>query len=294
MRVTDSQTVAIAQSAQRESIGSLNRIYEQIATGKKINHISDSPIAFVRSELLESNMRQNEQFTKTMGVLSLEYGKYETNLDTLENVTIRVNEMILQGKNGSLDPASREGFAIELEAARDEILAVLNSKDGDRYIFSGTDIYNPSIDSAPPYASTGNNSKREVQVSDTVNFESNVTAIDVMGGSDILNQIDSIISEFRNPTVNFEQVMQDGLDATLDFQENILGQLSSIGGRINAVERMITANEDVAVYSEAVRSELVETDFAEASISLNKHMNTLEASQKTFMQLMNNSLFDLF
>ncbi|WP_199438733.1 flagellar hook-associated protein 3 [Vibrio owensii] len=294
MRVTDTSTIAIAQIAQRESISSLNRVYEQIATGKKINHISDNPVAFVRSELLEANMRENDQFTKTMGVLRLEYGKYETHLDTLENVTLRVNEMILQGKNGSLDPASREGFVIELEAARDEILSVLNGKDGDRYIFSGTEIFTPAVDAAPPYAPTANNDKREVQVSDTVNFVSNVTAIDLVTNSDILNNIDAVISEFKNPTVNFEQVAQDGIDSTLQFQEDILGQLSAIGGRINAVDRMIVANEDVAVYSEAVRSELVETDYAEASITLSKHMNTLEASQKTFMQLMNNSLFDLF
>ncbi|MGR5347543.1 flagellar hook-associated protein FlgL [Vibrio mediterranei] len=293
MRVTDTQTIALAQMSMMNSNYQLNKVYEQIATGKKLNHISDDPVAFVRAQVLDKNIATNEQFSSTMSVLKLEYGKYETHLSSLDDLTMRINDLILQGKNGSLDPESREGFAIELEAARDEIINLLNTKDGGRYLYSGTDINTPAVSDTPPYAITGNGQYREVEIASNVKFTSNVTADDILAGADILNTIDAVVSEFRNPTANFDQVTSDAINTVLDFQSNVLGQLSTIGGRINAIDRMIAANEDVAVYSESIRSELVETDYAQAAIDLNKHMITLEASQKTFMQLMNSSLFDL-
>ncbi|MGR5448613.1 hypothetical protein ACP3V3_02270 [Vibrio sp. PNB22_3_1] len=293
MRVTDSQTMAMAMFSQQASNASLNRVYEQIMTGKKINHISDDPVSFVRAQLIDANMKENVQFTETMGVLTQEYSKYEVGLDALEDLTLRANELILQGRNGTLDAVSREGFAIELESIRDEIIGILNTNESGRYLYSGTAVGVQAVADAPPYALGGNADKRSVQISDGIAFDSNITADELLVSSDVLNQIDAVIGEFRTPTAAFESIAEDGLSATLQFQEDVLVSLSTIGGRINAVERMKTASQDISVYSQALHSSLVDVDYAEASIELNTHIQTLQASQKTFMQLMNSSLFEM-
>ncbi len=293
MRITDSSMVTLAHITQQRTNYQLNEVYEQIATGTKLNRYSDDPVAYARTAILDQNLKLNEQYTDTIGVVQLEYSKYEAHLDTLDDISLRVNELILQGNNDTLDSDAREGITIELESLKEQILEVLNTKDGNRYMFSGTSIDVPAIDETQPYLVTGNGNYREVRVSDTVTYESNITAQDVLGSSDILNHIDAVIAEYTTPTAAFETVTSAAIDSTLDFQTSVLSELSKVGGNMNSLDRMISANEDISVYSEAIRAELNDVDYAEASINLNKHLTTLEASQKTFLQLMSNTLFEL-
>ncbi|MCY9872310.1 flagellar hook-associated protein 3 [Vibrio barjaei] len=293
MRVTDTQRINIAQESLMATNTRLNKVYEQIATGRKLNHISDDPVAHVREQAMLRDIKFNEQFSDTMSTLQLDMSKYETHFNTMTEVSQRINELLIQAANGTNAPSDLKSYTTEIQSLKEELIANLNAKDGDRFIFSGTDSNVPAIDVNPPYAQTGNSNYRSVQVSDTVDYNANFTVNDALGATDILNRLDSVLAELNNPTASFDTVISDATQANSDLIDQFTMQLSVIGGRVNSLDRMIAANSDIAAYSEALKSEFVEVDFAEASITLNKNLMTLEASQKTFAQLIGNSLFDL-
>lgn len=53
MRVTDSQFNAVMQRSLMDNNIRLNKVFEQMSTGLRINHLSDDPIAAVRLEGLK-------------------------------------------------------------------------------------------------------------------------------------------------------------------------------------------------------------------------------------------------
>ncbi len=146
MRVTDSQFNSIMQRALMDNNIRLNRVFEQMSTGKKLNHLSDDPIAAVRLEGLKKNISDNQQYQRNIENVQSQLTRYETNINTLEELSQQVNELLLQGKNGTLDTESRAGIVLELNSLKTEMLTTLNQKNDGSYLFSGTDIFNPAID----------------------------------------------------------------------------------------------------------------------------------------------------
>jgi flagellar hook-associated protein 3 FlgL len=81
--------------------------------------------------------------------------------------------------------------------------------------------------------------------------------------------------------------------ANLDnAQESVVLKQTELGGRLNAVESTQAFLEDSSVYSEEIRSELRDVDYAEAISTLSFQSFVLQAAQQSFAQVSGLSLFD--
>ncbi|WP_297794756.1 flagellar hook-associated protein FlgL [uncultured Marinobacter sp.] len=79
----------------------------------------------------------------------------------------------------------------------------------------------------------------------------------------------------------------------LDFaQESIIQKQTELGGRMNAVESTQSFLEDSSVYSNEIRSQLQDVDYAEAISNLSFQSFVLQAAQQSFAQVSRLSLFD--
>lgn len=292
MRVTDSQFNAIMQRALMDNNIRLNRVFEQMSTGKKLNHLSDDPIAAVRLEGLKKNISDNQQYQRNIENVQSQLTRYETNINTLEELSQQINELLLQGKNGALDTESRAGIVLELKSLKEEMLTTLNQKNEGSYLFSGTDIFTAAID-ATTYAFTGNNDYRQTKVGDDQYVNNNLTITDVIGSNVIFASLDSAIAELEAPTVGFEAALGTALDSNQQVHQTILESLTDIGSQYNSLDRQKETSIDMVFFAETVTTSLEELDYAEASTELNQSMIALEATQKTFARIAGISLFDL-
>ncbi|ANO35296.1 flagellar hook-associated protein 3 (plasmid) [Vibrio breoganii] len=292
MRVTDSQFMYTTQHALMRQNIKLNQVYEQITTGKRINHISDDSVGWNQIQRLNRSLAMNEAYKTTIGRVETEYMRYETVVKQQEEIAQQINELIIQGRNGALDAESREGLVIELEGLKEEMISLLNTQVDGRYIFSGTDEGSAAISDVPPYNLLGNDDRRQVQVSETKIINGNFVASEVLGTSDILNQLDAVIGEFKNPTADFEQITGDGLDAAIDFHHSVLSTLTKIGATGNTLDRLLEASEDMGVFTENMRDGLESLNMADAATRLNQTELMLQATQATYMKLVSNSLFN--
>ncbi|WP_394152446.1 flagellar hook-associated protein FlgL [Vibrio maritimus] len=292
MRVTDSQFNAIMQRALMDNNIRLNRVFEQMSTGKKLNHLSDDPIAAVRLEGLKKNISDNQQYQRNIENVQSQLTRYETNINTLEELSQQINELLLQGKNGALDTESRAGIVLELKSLKEEMLTTLNQKNEGSYLFSGTDIFTAAID-ATTYAFTGNNDYRQTKVGDDQYVNNNLTITDVIGSNVIFSSLDSAIAELEAPSVGFEAALGTALENNQEAHQTILESLTDIGSQYNSLDRQKETSIDMVFFAETVTTSLEELDYAEASTELNQSMIALEATQKTFARIAGISLFDL-
>ncbi len=293
MRISNIQFTSIMQTAITKNNADLNTVFEQMSTGNKINRFSDDPLASVKLESLNQKIAMADQYDRNIANLQGKYDQYENYISSLEGMMQEVNELVLRSANDSLSTESRAGIVIELESIKEEMLTLLNTQDQGSYIFSGTAVDSPAISDVPPYAILGNDEHRSTKVSESGTVENNFTVNDVLQGNDIFNQIDALIVELENPTADFNNTTQQTLQVIEDTHISINKSLGVAGARYNSLERALYTNADLQLYAEAVKTDLTELDYAEASVRLNQGMLALEATQKSYTSIVGLSLFNM-
>ncbi|UJF18026.1 flagellar hook-associated protein FlgL [Vibrio sp. SS-MA-C1-2] len=298
MRVTDSQFNNLMHTSLQKNNVALNKVFEQLSTGKKINHLSDDPIASIKLQGLSQSISKGNQYERNIQNVTSKMQQYETYLSTAESISQSVNELLLQGKNGTLDVNSREGIVIELESYKDELIEIFNKQDQGNFIFGGT-----AIDQQPITVATGptsytfynNSDKRLTSISEGKSVENNITAVEVLGtdpANNIFTQLDTVIAEFSSATPNYTNV-DNAINANQDFHGRVLSTITKIGSEISGLERYSETTQDTILFAQVMENDLVELDFAEASIRLNQGMLALEATQKSYMRISGANLFSL-
>ncbi len=292
MRIANIQFTSIMQTAIQKNNADLNTVFTQMSSGNKINKLSDDPLATVKLASLEQTIAMSDQYERNIANVQGKYDQYETYISSAESILQEANELALRASNGSLAPESLEGIAIEMEAIKQEMMTLMNTQDNGSYLFSGTDVNSPAISTEPPYELLGNDAHRETKVSENGFVQSNFTVNDVLGGSELFVQMDKMIAELNNPTDNFSTVMADSIELVQDVNIHVNRSLGQIGAQFNSLTRASSTNADIQLYAEGVQTDIVELDYAEASVRLNQGMLALEATQKSYSSIIGLSLFD--
>lgn len=114
--------------------------------------------------------------------------------------------------------------------------------------------------------------------------------IDINGG--VVQPDSATATTFASGQRAFDDLIADSLSNLDNAQENILTTQTQIGGRLNATESTRDFLTDSSVYTEQIRSELRDVDYAEAVSRLSFQSFVLEASQQSFARVSQLSLFD--
>ncbi len=300
MRVTDSQFTAMMTRAMMSSNVEINRVAEQIATGNKINSLSDDPSGAMKLLSLDKTISSAEQYSSNISNVQSKYSQYETYLMSFNDLTLDVHDLLLQANNATVGEESSGGIIAELESLRQQALDTFNKKSDGIYIFSGTEVYSESIivdETTDPisYSFGGNADHRNTKISEDGSMNSNFTAQEVLQGSlDFFTTLDAAIAELKNPTTDKNAILGAAIDSSDATQKSVLNTVTILGANYNSLDRMAVNNADAALYAETVKTDINALDYAEASVRLTESMNTLQASQSVFAKVMtSSSLFDL-
>ncbi len=297
MRISDTQfSQMMMQSLQSNNAG-LGKVLQQMATGDRLTKLSDDPMASIRLLNLDREGSAINQYQRNIESVKTTLSSQEVYLDAANEGLKSMRELVLWGANGSLTDEDRAGMITELEILRDSLVSSFNAQDEEgNYLFSGTKTDTPSISNGGGgYALDGNSDKRVVTVAKGVTMESNMTAqeiLDLGGGANVLNQIDALIVEFKNPSPNFRAEVEATLDAIDDTSANVLGAMTTIGGRHNNLDLMEGSHGENKLFVDKVTSDLSALDYGEASVRLSNYMAALQATQASYMKINDLSLFN--
>ncbi|MBD1573430.1 flagellar hook-associated protein 3 [Vibrio sp. S17_S38] len=293
MRVSDSNySSVISQSLMNNSI-KLNKVTEQLGSSLRINHFSDDPLASVKVENLNKHLALNEKYNSNAENVMSNYQRYETYMNSMQDIGNEINKLLLTGKNGTLDDESRLGVVSELKSLQEEMVTILNKQENGSYIFSGTAVDKPAVTAGSDYTIIGNNLQRESTIGEGQKVSSNFTVEDALGNLDFLNDLTKAIGELETESPNFIATLDTALNSNQDAIGNLQKGISNIGSQYSSVERISGTNKDVSTFTQAMKDNLTALDVADANIRLNQHLVALQTTQKAFTMIQGNSLFDL-
>lgn len=104
--------------------------------------------------------------------------------------------------------------------------------------------------------------------------------------------LDTLGKDTAKSSAQFDALIADSLNNLDNAQESIVLKQTELGGRMNAVESTKNFLEDSSVYTNQIRSELQDVDYAEAISNLSFQSFVLQAAQQSFAQVSQLSLFD--
>ena len=297
MRISDTQfSQMMLQSLQQNNAG-LGKVLEQMAPGDRLTKLSDDPMASIQLLNLEREGSAINQYHRNIDNVKTILSSQEIQLDSVTESLQSMRELVLWGSNGTLTDEDRAGMITELESLRDSVESSFNAQDEEgHFLFSGTKTDTPALsNTGAGYTIDGNSDKRVVTVAKGVTMTSNMTAKDILdlgGGSNVLNQIDDLIVEFKNPSPNFRAEVDASIAAIDDSLAKVLGAMTEIGGRHNNLDLLAGAHSENKLFVDKVTSDISALDYGEASVRLSNYMAALQATQASYVKINDLSLFD--
>lgn len=266
-------------NAQRTQIGALE---ERLASGKRINRVSDDPMGAQAVINLRTSQTEIEQFKRSATLVDQKLINADDSLNKYGDLLDRVRTLLSQGMSDTSTPQSRAASATEIETLRGRILSLANSKNADEYVFGGT------RQTGPPYDPLTGAGAATASVEQYVQVEPGGTPIQVSviaekvfedGTSDIFTDLTNAVAALRgtgDPVADkatFESVMGR---LTMYRDALVLAQ-AQIGASMNTTQ---TAIDNLSLSSLTLdeRANDIEGDnFADTAVALTAAQNSLEA-----------------
>ena len=151
MRIsTQQQYLQTIDTMQRGQVN-LDKLNQQISTGKKLITPSDNPVAAAQVVKLERELAQYNKFDDNINVTQRRLELEETILGDVNIAIDRMRELAIQAGNGVLGDQDRKALSQELYQLKDYVAGLMNTRDSEgEYLFAG------SQGSTKPYTETSN------------------------------------------------------------------------------------------------------------------------------------------
>ncbi|MBM4061280.1 MAG: flagellar hook-associated protein 3 [Planctomycetes bacterium] len=138
MRITQGMLYSRALADVQSGLYRYSRLQQEVATGRRINRMSDDPAEALRILPLKNDLRNLAQLS---GNVSLARETLDTGAAALEDGSAlmqRARELTTQAANGTLSGSDRKSIAAEVDQLLAQLVSIANSKRGDRFLFGGT------------------------------------------------------------------------------------------------------------------------------------------------------------
>ncbi len=258
-RVTNQAMQATAlQNIFRITEG-LFKANERIATGKRINNLSDDPTALRDSLSLKNSINQVNQFRRNIDNNTVFLQNADTALNSIGLGLIRARELSLGSLAGTDSAETRQFAAIELGNIIDQALQSANSRVKNNFLFSGTESRTePFLNAAGSgVVYQGNSQRFEIQIANNSSVPLTLPGSEMLATD--LNPILTGTTQLSN--LNAGAGVPTGTFSITDRAGNSANIAVAAGADINTVIGAINgAGLNVTAAINAQRNGLVLTD----------------------------------
>ncbi len=137
MRVTNGMMVNNMMRNLNKNLVRMDKIQQNLATGKRFVNPSDDPIGVARSLRLNTDVSVMEQFRRNADDAQSWMETTELATDNIISVLQRARELAVQGSSGTYGPEDKKKIADEIQQLREQLVNIGNTTYAGSYIFSG-------------------------------------------------------------------------------------------------------------------------------------------------------------
>ncbi len=217
MRVTNSMLCQNVMWNLNKNLENMNKLSNQLASGKKIEKPSDDPVCASKSLKYRTYVSQIEQYQKNADDAFAYMNITEQSLEQTKKVINRSIELVVQASNDTLTGEEYEMIAAEIEQLEKELIEIGNCSYTGKYIFGG---YNTDD---PPFEVV------DTSVGEKIMYNGNYLSL---GGSVSASVSDDDYLQFYEDNKN--QILTDA-DKNQDMMYNI-GQISQVDVNVEGYE----------------------------------------------------------
>lgn len=298
MRVTTNMAISNLVRNLDRSYGRMVKFQQALASGSRLNTLSDDPAAVERSLALRSQLRNMEQFQKNIddGTGWLELS--EATLAELETLFVEARGLAVQGASDTYNSQQRRAVADQIGQFIEHAVSLSESRYRGRYIFAGTQTGAPPYTgvrdrdgmllSLSPSGDTSGTIEREV--ADGIIQQVNVPGGDVFEGS--LNAFDVLIDLRDALAANDVNEVRASLTSLADMRERISSVRGVIGARVNRMELTRNVLDRMSVELTSILSEDEDVDLTATIVNLQQEQDIFQAALASGASVIPQSLMD--
>ena len=221
-----------------QNLDRLQKLQEQISSGRLVNRPSDSPVATVASMQIRSDQARTTQYSR-----NADDGRgWLTTADTALTSSLssigRVRELLGSSLSGAISPEARSAIAKEVESLRDGAIDLANTRYLGRAVFAGTADTPLAYDASGTYLGDNGIVQRTVAQGTSVPVSTVGPAAFGSGPDALFTVLADIATHLKNDDTVALNADLTRLDKATGSVQNALAE---VGARYNRVESMQNA-----------------------------------------------------
>ena len=294
-RVTQRTISNTMMSGLQANQSRLQRLQEQLSSGRQLNRPSDSPVQTVEAMQFRSGLRLAEQYVRNAddGLALLDVA--DKSLATAMEMTRRAQELTVQGRNAPSGPQAREAIATEIDSIRASLVGVANSRYLDRPVFGGNAGTSLAYGTGGDYRGDGGKVLRTVAAGTQV--EVNVTGPEAFGGSGAAPKLFDVLAGISaalrgQPATGGVGDLGDGLTKLGGALDRLITTAGTIGARVNRVDAMRAQAEEQRLTLTTSLSEVENIDLPKTIVELQMQETAYKAALGATARVVQPSLLD--
>ena len=297
MQIGTKQFYQTQVNGMRDLQTQIGNIQEQVSTGKRILVPSDDPAAYSSASKLGNTEAALNQYSRNIGVAKSRLSEEDTALSSAATIVTRLNELSVQGANGTNDQASRNAIAAEMNQLSQQVVSLGNTVDanGD-YLFAGFKGNTaPFVASGDNVTYVGDTGRKEVTLAPGVTTPTSSNGLEIFrnvgksGGQSL-----SIFQVIKNATTQLASgnLSSESLHQMSSALDHISTYQSICGSRLQKVDTTDQNSQDMLVRVKADKSTVEDADLAQLASQLQQKTLTLNAAQSVFARVSQLSLLN--
>jgi len=277
----------------------VDKLQEQISTGKKVLTPSDDAVAYQRLQGLKQAGTDDAAW---QGNITLAKTILQDTDSTLGNITDRLQqlqELAVQATTGTLSTSDRQALANNVRSAIQDLVGLANTKDVRGQPLFGAATGNTAVTVDPTTGAvsfSGTGSPASIPIGNGTSVQPSDTAERIFGNipasaggtTDTFALLSSFADALESGAPVSNAILTD-LGAAVNQVTNVRSAAGARSARLDVESARLT---DVGLTRETERSALEDTDITTAITELQKTSTVLQATQASFSKFSQLSLFD--
>ena len=315
MRITNTAMVRSHLYDTQQNLSRMNKINEQINSGKVVNRVSDDPHKAIRIMNMNNEIKYTEKYNYNIDETVGWMNNTDASLENFGNLLKDIKDNIIKVGNGTYSQEEIKAINAEMNEKIKEMADVLNTTYGGKYMFGGSNVEEAPIKLIENQDGTvkleinqnSNTEDLKADIADGTSIDYNVSVGEIFNVKDengkTVNLLDEVnrLSKLMNDIANGnEQTSANARKELLgDVKGNIdklynhaLDERTSLGVRVSTAEKIKELNDENILNMKSVLSLDQDVDHVEKFIELKSAELVYQASIQVGTKLIQPTILD--
>ncbi len=303
MRITNTSMSRVMINNMANRTAEYAKLNEQLTNGKRVNKISDDPVASMQLVQLENSKSDVSQYKTNVVRLSGNYKVQESSLKSLDDQLLVVRDKMLAAKNGNHSATESATLGREINLLLDGIMSDLNTKTSEgNYLFSGTKSNTKPVEydqTTQTYTFNGNNERRDAVVGNGITLQENTDLSSALSTSandlEILTNLKKLANKMIDSSIasaSYNQEISDNLAAIETAMPKIGGMVTELGAKQNRLSHLSNLHDDVEIVNANLENDLAGIDIFQVNAAMQSNFLATKIAHSMQAKISQLSLFN--